>query len=202
MVSWWGSVKGGGPKRSLRKRDRGRGRERTGTHDGGMEFWEISGDLGRPLQVLSLPSLQTTTRQRPLLKLTSSYFYNLHTHAHMRNWNMNVWTLKEIYAHWADSYKRAHTRTYTAPSHECGQCKPTIYKTQTLSCNYCFWCMTIAIVWKSVRWNQLSICLWLFSLRSCQTESLIRYVSLHGWLWLFVPCFSAAEKQLPAAFFP
>lgn len=74
--------------------------------DGGMEFWEISGDLGRPLQVLSLPSHQTTTRQSPLLKLTSSYFYNLHTHAHMRNSNMNVWRHE-------DAHARTHAREAT-----------------------------------------------------------------------------------------
>lgn len=147
-------------------------RERELALDGGMEFWEISGDLARPLQVLSLPSLQTTTRQRPLLKLTSSYFYNLHTHAHMRNSNMNVWTLRDMHTHTGHELIHTSTRTHATPSHECGQCIPTIYKLQTLSCNYCFWCMTIAIVWKSVRWNQLSriFCLWLFLLHSCQTE--------------------------------
>lgn len=83
-------------------------RQRVLALGGGMEFWEISGDLGRPLQVPSLPSLQTTTRQCPLLKLTSSYFYNLHTHAHMRNWNMNVWMLRDI--HTSDSHKHKHSQ--------------------------------------------------------------------------------------------
>lgn len=82
IVSWWVCTREGDRERHKRKREL--------ALDGEMEFWEISGDLGRPLQVLSLPSLLTTTRQRPLLKLTSSYFYNLHTHAHMRNSNMNV----------------------------------------------------------------------------------------------------------------
>lgn len=66
--------------------------------DGGMEFWEISGDLGRPLQVLSSPSVQTTTRWGPLLKLTSSYFYNLHTCAN------GLWTCE-----WSETYTQTHT---------------------------------------------------------------------------------------------
>lgn len=84
MVSWWGRVRRNGKANIRGRRELALG--------GWMEFWEISGDLGRPLQVLSLPSHQTTTRQSPLLKLTSSYFYNLHTHAHMRNSNMNMRT--------------------------------------------------------------------------------------------------------------
>ena len=57
-------------------------KQRQLARDGTMEFWEISCNLGWPLQVLSIPSRQTTARRSPSLKLTSSYFYNLHTHRH------------------------------------------------------------------------------------------------------------------------
>lgn len=71
------------------KRERKRERK-LAPHDG-MEFWEISGDLGRPLQVLSLPSLQSHNKATFFTEI-NSYFYNLRTHANMFKWNIMTHT--------------------------------------------------------------------------------------------------------------
>lgn len=76
-------------ERRHRRRDveKERGRERKLAPHDGMEFWEISGDLGRPLQVLSLQSLQSHNKATFFTEI-NSYFYNLRTHAHMFKWNI------------------------------------------------------------------------------------------------------------------
>lgn len=84
-----------GEQQGHRGRDIERERERELATHGEMEFWEISGDLGRPLQVLSLPTLQSHNKATFFTEI-NSYFYNLHTHAHMFKWNIMTHTLEPL----------------------------------------------------------------------------------------------------------
>lgn len=101
---------------------------------GRMESWEISGDLGRPLQVLFFPPIPPNHNKAASLvginKLMLLQFARTRTHA-------------PVGYDCAHAVRRKNTRTRryytsTASSHGCGQCMPTIYNAQTLSCAYYF----------------------------------------------------------------
>lgn len=159
MVFVEGGARGGRVMEAIMEGGGGWTGELAGT--GRMEFWEISGDLGRPLQVLFFPPIPPNHNKAASLvginKLMLLQFARTRTHA-------------PVGYDCAHAVRRKNTRTRRfdtsmACSHGCGQCIPTIYNAQTLSCAYYFWCMTVAIVWESVSWNQLgrvSRCYFLF----------------------------------------
>ncbi len=161
MVPWWGCVKGGWWSETSEGKKKWAG---SWWWDGILgDFWRSWSATSSPFPPIP-PNHNKATSLIEINKLILLQFAHTHTH----NWNMNVWTLRDTHAYTQGKnwFIPAHTHTHATPSHECGRCIPAIYKTQTLSCNYCFWCVTIAIVWKSVKWNQLSrsFCLWRFFL--------------------------------------
>lgn len=104
MVSWWGRVRRNGKANIRGRRELALG--------GWMEFWEISGDLGRPLQVLSLPPIPPNHNKAKSLieinKLILLQFAYTRTHAQLKYEHEDTHAQTRGRPR-TDSYKLAHT---------------------------------------------------------------------------------------------
>ena len=119
-----------------KERERKKEGQRAGTRwwDGILgDFWRSWSATSSPLPPIP-PNHNKATSLIEINKLILLQFAHTRTHAQLEYERVN-----------AQGRARAHTHTHThththmqPPSHECGQHIPTIYKTQTLSCNYCF----------------------------------------------------------------
>lgn len=191
MASWWGclmerNIQKEWERKRERRRERKKERKRAGTGwwDGILgDFWRSWSATSSPLPPIP-PNHNKATSLIEINKLILLQFAHTRTHAQLEYERVNA-------------QGRTHTHTRSPLHTNVDSAYPQFIRhkhSAAIIVSDAWLLLLFESLWDGTGSAGKFVCDF-FSPHPRQTESLIRYVSLHGWLWLFVLCFLAAEKK-------